>query len=282
METLGFFIWLVIRFVIQFVVLFIFADTVYLCIITPRKKGRKNNFKYHNGAFYTLFRLVPRRLCEYIQYVTSDEFNQSGLILYCGSQGEGKTYAMCHEVTKLFCEFPDMKIFSNIDFCISDGHLDDWRPLIYEKNGDKGICYLFDEISLWWNSRFRDLPPDVLQELVQNRKNHRVIFGTCQSISMCDKQIRLQASEYRNCHCLFGAFIFCTCWRPVFDFNGDLQDKHFLGIKFYAQDDVVRESYDTYQTVERLAKLGFNYEKPIDINVNVKGDTNGKKLKMVR
>lgn len=281
MKDLFYFFWLGVRFLVQFTVLYIVADTVYLYIVTPRKKPHKNNFRYYNGIIYNTFVLIPKRLCEYLQYVSSKEFNQSGLILYCGAQGEGKTYAMCHEVTKILCNYPDSKIFCNIWFAPADGRLDTWQPLIYEKNGENGIIFMFDEISLHWNSRFRDLPPDVLQELVQNRKNHRVIFGTCQSISMCDKQVRLQATEYRNAHCFFGAFIVCTCWRPVFDFNGDLSDKHFLGFKFYIQDDVIRASYDTFELVSRLAKLGFNYEKPQEISINMKGATDGKKKKVV-
>jgi len=269
-----------IRFILQFTVLFIISDTIYQFMKLERNKGHKNDFKQYNKLFYTLFRLIPKRLAEYLDYCTSREFNRSGLILFCGAQGEGKTYSMIHQVTKDLCEYPDMKIYSNLWTAISDGRLDDWKPLIYAKNGDKGIAFIFDEISLWWNSRFRDLPCEVLQELVQNRKNHRVIYGSCQSISMCDKQVRLQATEFRNCHCYFGAFIVCTCWQPKFDFDGNLEDKKFLGLKLYIQDDVIRASYDTYETIERLGKMGFNYEKPIDININVGGKDDKKKRKI--
>lgn len=269
-----------IRFILQFTILFIISDTIYQFTKLERNKGQKNDFKQYNRLFYTIFRLIPKRMAEYLQYCSSREFNRSGLILFCGAQGEGKTYSMIHQVTKDLCDYPDMKIYSNLWTIISDGRLDNWQPLIYAKNGDNGIAFIFDEISLWWNSRFRDLPCEVLQELVQNRKNHRVVYGTCQSISMCDKQIRLQASEFRNCHCFFGFFIVCTCWRPVFDFDGNLEDRKFLGIKFYIQDDVIRASYDTYETIERLGKIGFNYEKPIDINIKV-GEKNEKKHKKI-
>ena len=275
-----YYIFFAIRFIAQFIVLYIIADSLYYYQILPRNKAQKTGFKRYNKLLYTIFVLIPKRMGEYLQYLSSKEFSRSGLILFCGAQGEGKTYSMIHQATLDLCEFPDMKIFSNLWTIFSDGRLDDWKPLIYEKNGEKGIAFLFDEISLWWNSRFRDLPPDVLQELVQNRKNHRVIYGTCQSISMCDRQIRLQASEYRNCHCLFGFFIFCTCWRPVFDFDGNLSDKKFLGIKIYIQDDVIRESYDTFETISRLAKTGFNYEKPIDININMGVSNENKKKKI--
>lgn len=266
-------------FIVMWVSLYIMCDTMYRVFRSEKPKRRTNNFHY-SGVLYYILDVIPNRLCEWWIGLTSAEFHETGLILYCGPQGEGKTYAMCHEVTKLLCKYPDMKIMSNIYFMPSDYRLEDWKPLVSVKNGDKGIAYIFDEISLWWNARFRDLPPEVLQELVQNRKNHRVLFGTCQSISMCDKQIRLQASQFRNCHCFFGAFILCTCWRPVFDFDGDLIDKKFLGLKFYIQDDAIRYSYDTYELVERLAKTGFNYEKPQEVTVKVKELKNGKTKKL--
>lgn len=255
---------------IQFTILFILCDSIYFYITLPRQNKKRKQFKYYNKLLYNLFRLTPKRLGEYFQYLSSDEFNQSGLILYCGSQGEGKSYAMCHEVTKLFCEFPESKIFSNIWFAISDGLLVDYEPLLKERNGENGIIFMLDEISMWWNSRFRGLDPSVLSELVTNRKNHRVMFGTCQNISMCDKQVRIQATEYRNCHCFFGFFIVCTCWKPVFDFDGDLKDKKFLGFKFYFQDDVIRYSYDTYEMINLLQKNGSQYEKPIEFTVKEK------------
>ena len=104
------------------------------------------------------------------------------------------------------------------------------------------------------------------------------MFGTCQNISMCDKQVRLQASEYRNCHCWFGFFVWCTCWKPEFDFDGELKDKKFLGFKFYMQDDVVRGSYDTYEMINLLNKHGSQYEKPV-CEFTIKGDKNDDKRK---
>lgn len=278
MEIIKYIFFWSIRFVLQFTVLYIVLDTIYLCAITPRKKNKRKPFKYYNGLVYNLFVLLPKRFCEYYQYLTSDEFNQSGLILYCGPQGEGKSYAMCHEATKIFCEFPDAKIYSNIWFAIQDDYLIDYSQLLDARNGDDGLIFMLDEISMWWNSRFRGLDPSVLSELVTNRKNHRVMFGTCQNISMCDKQVRMQASEYRNCHCWFGFFVWCTCWKPEFNFDGELTDKKFLGFKFYLQDDVVRASYDTYEMINLLKKHGSQYEKPVT-EFLIKGDKNDEKRK---
>lgn len=267
--------WLI-RFILAFFGLYLIIDTFYQYNKLPKLKIKKTSFKYYNGIMYYLFDLIPKRLAEFIQYKQSKEFSESGLILYCGAQGEGKSYAMCHEVTKLYCEYPDVKILSNIWFEIADKKLYDYKPLLEEKNGENGIIFMLDEISMWWNSRFRSLDPTVLSELVTNRKNHRVLFGTCQNISMCDKQVRIQASEFRNVHCFFGAFILCTCWRPEFDMStGDLKDKHFLGFKIYMQDDVIRASYDTFEMINLLNQYGSQYEKPVD--VVVKGGENEKK-----
>lgn len=267
---------LLFKFILSFTVLFLIADTVYQYSKMEKTVYKRNVFKF-SSPLYTLFRVFPVRFAEYIDSMTSKEFHESGLIIYCGEQGSGKTYCMTHEINKLFCIYPDIKILTNYDLMIQDKCLDTWQPLLYEKNGDSGIVFSFDEISLWFNSRFRDLPPEVLPEVVQNRKNHRVIFGTAQNICMVDKQIRLQATEYRNCHTWFGFLSWYVAYRPVFDFEGNLIDKKFLGIKCYIQDNSIRYQYDTFSTVKRLGKLGFNYEKPVDININLKGENNDKK-----
>lgn len=272
----GYIILWCLRFIVYYSILFIFCDTLYYVIRLPKPKERKNSFVFTSPVFL-VFRVVPIRIAEFIIDSASSEFHESGLIIFCGEQGSGKTYAMTHTINKLFCNYPQMKILTNYDLMIQDSNLDTWQPLLYEKNGSKGIVFAFDEISLWFNSRFRDLPPEVLPELVQNRKNHRVMFGTAQNISMVDKQIRLQASEFRNCHTWFGFLTWYVSYQPKFDFEGNLIDKHFLGIKVFIQDDSIRYQYDTFQTIKRLGKLGFNYEKPVDISVNVKGLENDKK-----
>lgn len=270
---------IIFQFIIYFFIIYITWDSIYKYLYLPPVQAKKNHFRTYNGLLYYVFDLLPRRIAEFAQAKSDKSFDEFGLILYCGPQGQGKTYSMVHEVTKIYATYPDCKIYGNLWTMLNDKTIDTWHELVFAENGNNGLVFMFDEISLWWNSRFRDLNPLVLQELVQNRKNKRVIFGTCQNISMCDRQIRLQSTEYRNCHCLLGAFIFCTCWQPVFDMStGELIDKHFLGFKFYAQDDCIRYSYDTYQTIKRLAESGFNYDiatdaKNIDI---IRGDNNEK------
>ena len=267
---------LILETVVLFIVLWLFSFTLYFYVKADKPKKQKNNFKF-SGLIYNFLFVVPKRLSEFIIHQTSSEFSEFGLRIFCGEQGSGKTYAMTHEINKLFALYPDVKILTNYDLMIQDGDLDSWEPLLYEKNGDNGIIFAFDEISLWFNSRFRTLNPSCLQEIVQNRKNHRVIFGTAQNISMVEKQLRLQAFSYINMHCWLGFFCWGTEWHPTFDFDGNLIDKQFMGFKFYVQDDSIRYQYDTLKTIQRLGKLGFNYEPPTE-TVVVKEVEKRKKL----
>lgn len=260
---------LLIESVVLFIVLWYFFFTSYYFIIGKKPKYKRNDFKFTPVIHQLLFD-VPKRFSEFLIHQTSREFDEFGIRIFCGEQGQGKTYAMTHEINKIFARFPDVEILTNYDLLIQDKCLDTWQPLLYEKNGDNGIIFAFDEISLWFNSRFRDLNPSVLQECVQNRKNHRVIFGTAQNISMVEKQLRMQTYSYINCHCWFGFFVWCTEWHPVFDFDGNLTDKHFMGFKFYIQDPVIRYQYDTMHTIQRLGKLGFNYTPPSETITVVK------------
>lgn len=254
---------LLIKTILLFIGLWFTAFTTYYCIIGKKPTYKKNDFHF-TPLIYTILFTVPKRFSEYLLHQTSKEFSEFGIRIFCGEQGSGKTYAMTHEINKIYAIYPDVKILTNYDLMIQDKNLDTWQPLLYEKNGDNGIIFAFDEISLWFNSRFRDLNPSCLQEITQNRKNHRVIFGTAQNISMVEKQLRMQTYSYINCHCWFGFFVWCTEWHPVFDFDGNLTDKHFMGLRFYIQDDSIRYQYDTLKTIQRLGKLGFNYQPPTE------------------
>lgn len=83
--------------------------------------------------------LLPRRIAEFEMSLFSSEFNQSGMIIYCGAQGEGKTYAMTHEMTKIFCNFPDTKFLMNYWCVLRDKKMDSWEPLLYEKTAKTAL-----------------------------------------------------------------------------------------------------------------------------------------------
>ena len=100
----------------------------------------------------------------------------------------------------------------------------------------------------------------MMQTITQNRKNKRVILGTCQNFSMVDKQIRLQTTEIRKCYTFLGCLTLVFCSVPDMDSEGNLLKKRFKRIYWFVQDDVLRATYDTYACISALGRIGFYNE----------------------
>lgn len=221
------------------------------------KKVKKINF------FTKYFILFPSVLAKNLLFRDPYTFSESGLILFEGEQGAGKTIAMTDLCWKLKQKFPNLLIFSNYGLNFEDQELTTWEPIVGEINGKKGFIACFDEISIWFSNRnYKNFPPDLLRCIVQNRKEHRLICGTCQQINMTDKQIRKQCSEIRRCRTWFGGTL-TLVWRsePVFNSDGDIIQKKPKGFYTIIQTDELRSFYDTFKVVENLGKIGFDEVK---------------------
>ena len=252
---------------IEFLVLSILAIFLYLVLDTLfyifkfrelRKPSEKVKYK-ESSWFYKLFFRFPRALA--IELLTSDpnDFRDTGLILFEGQQGAGKTMAMTHFVNLLKARYPDLLVCTNYDLFFEDFNLDTWEPIVGELNGHSGLCACFDEISLWFSNRnYVNFPPDFLRTIVQNRKEHRLILGTCQQVNMVDKQIRRQCTEIRKCRTFFGCVTVVWKFRPVFSGDGDIEKMVSKGVYWFIQEQDLRYQYDTFKVVENLKKVGFN------------------------
>lgn len=247
----------IILFISLTLILYLIIDTFLQYFLIPHKNKTVRNFK-KRSFFYNWFDLLPRNIAQFINYQNSSEFKEHGIILFSGEQGSGKTMAMTHAINLLTAQYPDINIYTNYSLLIQDYNLDDWKPLINANNGSNGIVFAFDEISNWFNCRsYQSFPKELLSELTYNRKNHRVIYGTCQNIANVDTQIRRQCTEYRQCFCLFGFYQIVIRWKPRFNFDGELEKKTFLGIYCFQQTPILRYQYDTFSTVKNLAKQGI-------------------------
>ena len=171
--------------------LWIFLDTCYQYSKLDHYR-RRTYFKYSNKILYVLEQL-PRLIAQYIEDKRSDDFKEHGLIIFTGKQGQGKTMAMTYYINRLIAKYPDVLIGTNYGFLNQDFVLSDYTQLFEINNGLKGVIFGFDEIQATFNSRaWKDFPPDLLAAICQNRKAHRVIYGTCQNITLVDVAIRKQ------------------------------------------------------------------------------------------
>lgn len=232
--------------------LWIFADVLYQ--YSKLYHYRKfNKTPKCESIFYKITFRLPVLIAQYIEDKKSDEFKEHGLILFTGKQGQGKTMAMTYEINKLILQYPDLKILTNYGLICQDVPLNDYLPLLYEDNGLFGLVFALDEIQATFNARqWKDFPPELLSCICQNRKAHRVIFGTVQNVSQVDRAIRLQCRLYKKCYCFFGFFNLVVNFEPEFDFEGNLSKSKFRGFYFFLQEDVLRYQYNTFDIIKSL------------------------------
>ena len=245
-------------------VLFLFFFFTGVFFILEYRKGRRLN----PGAVRRLpkesvlgriFIDAPKMYVEDMYNRPPDFFRPQGMVIFCGRQGMGKTVSMFQYVQSLQYQYPKCKVLSNTPYIYQDGALNHWRQLIEYKNGKNGVVVVMDELQNWFSSnQSRNFPPEMLSVITQNRKNRRLILGTSQNFYLLAKPIRSQATEVRNCITLGGVLTIVLKREPVLDSEGDVKEMKHRGMYFFVHTKKLRDSYNTWATVESLSRSGFH------------------------
>lgn len=224
-----------------------------------KKRGKSSYRVYQEPSlFIKLFYLAPRMFILDRLHRPLNFFPVSGLIIYEGRQGSGKTSSMVHELHKLQYQYPKTKTITNFGYTKQDVELNHWSQLIDYKNGYEGVIVGIDELQNWFSSKqSKDFPPEMLSVVTQNRKNRRVIFGTAQNFYMLAKDIRTQCTEVRRCHTFLGVLSVVHCVRPVTNSAGEVEKYKHIRFYCWVHTPEERNSYDTYKAIESLKKSGF-------------------------
>lgn len=192
------------------------------------------------------------------QLKNDESFPYSGMWLFTGQQGSGKTLLLMHLVKQIVKEYPKCMLVSNISIfgmpCIPYRGIEDFDKYY---NGADGIIYILDEIHILFNSlESAGMPLSTMQVWSQNRKNRRLILGTTQRFNRCAKGVREQTTFNYECR------------RPIFSlvypyrvFDGGLYDdqgKYITEdendrpkIHFYIPSVSVMRSYNTLEVIKR-------------------------------
>lgn len=177
------------------------SDTFYHYCKTPKCKSDPIVYK-ESSNFNKIFIQIPEMLGKTIARSDPNSFDDTGFILFTGKQGSGKTCAMTHYICLLKAKYPDLKVQTNYKLIFEDSTLERWQDIVGRKNGGKGYVSAFDEISIIFNNRnWKKFDPAFFSTIVQNRKQKRLILGTAQSISLCDKALRTQVTTLCECSC---------------------------------------------------------------------------------
>lgn len=190
-----------------------------------------------------------------------DYFHPEGLLVFCGSQGSGKTLSAVQYIKKLCIEYPRAILVTNTKISGLPAHTTvcDYRgieSLTKHSNSIYGVIYFIDEIHLEFNSlESKNVPIEVMIEVSQQRKQRKHIVGTSQVYMRMAKPFREQIKNVVICKNFFN----CIQFNRLIDGESSREEggklkfdtvKHFI----WFHSPKLYNSYDTYAKMKRYSK----------------------------
>lgn len=190
-------------------------------------------------------------------------FTEYGVTMYCGQQGAGKTIAMVEYLERMRLKYPRALILTNFGYIHQHQSFDDWKQFFEVRNGEDGVIFAIDEIQNEYNSSNRKtFPEGLLTQITQQRKQKIKIVCTSQVYTRVVKQLREQTFEVVECRTLGGRWTFTKAfdaweYEAVVD-NPEKKTKlRRAWRRNFVQDSNIRELYDSYSVVEKMAKTEY-------------------------
>lgn len=191
------------------------------------------------------------------------EMTCTGINIFCGPQGSGKSLSMIHYAEKIIKNYPKAKIVTNIEFnfkCSNEIKKYEGFEDFKIENGVYGVIYILDEIHLILNSlESKGVPLSVIVELSQQRKQRKLILGTSQVYSRMAKPLREQIKSVIICKNYFGIFQFNYLINAfeTKEKDGELKfDKLKRSFFFHKKEDYT--NYDTYKKMDNYVGISNN------------------------
>lgn len=206
--------------------------------------------------FFNLFSILKYR--HNFRKNNPDYFDPDGLLVFCGSQGSGKTLSAVQYIQKLCKLYPKAILCTNTSI---SGLPDTTKVFEYTgldcltslENGKQGVIYFIDEIHLEFNSlESKNIPIEVMVEISQQRKQRKHIVGTSQVFMRMAKPLREQIKNVVLCKNYFHFIQFNKLinGENAREENGKLVcDTLKNSIWFHSP--VMYNSYDTYAKMKR-------------------------------
>lgn len=242
-------------------VVFLMMIIFFVVSLFQKKKIPKRSVK----STYKKRSLFVRVFCDFPKMFVADFFardpdamNINGLFMICGEQGSGKTLTAVHFLRTMLQKYPKIRILSNTPITFQHGSITDWTQIINSNNGTIGEIDFLDEIQNWFSSNeSKNFPIEMLSEITQQRKQHKVIIGTSQVFTRISKPLREQTKYLLLPVTLFGCFTIVRVYKPVLDDEGKMTKKKFCKVYCFVHDTELRECYDTFAKISRLSSKGF-------------------------
>lgn len=222
--------------------------------------------------YYDFFRngFNPRGLFDSIKYKRDfrrehpDYFDPDGILVFCGPQGSGKTLSAVNYVYQLACNYPNVKIVTNVELHDFPEGVEIFPYTGFEclskyNNGYKGVIFLIDEIQIDFNSLdSKNIDPSVITEISQQRKQRKHIVGTSQVFMRIAKPFREQFKYAVMCSCPWGLVqnnVLVDGATAQEDGNGHLDCRSIKRFLWFHTPEMYKR-YDTYAKVLKTDKKG--------------------------
>ena len=186
-----------------------------------------------------------------------DFFDPSGILVFCGPQGAGKTLSAVQYVRKLAEKYPKMILVTNVEIkglSIAVYPYTGIADFSKYSNGFEGVVYLIDEIHIEFNSlESKNIDPSVMTEIAQQRKQRKHIVGTSQVFGRIAKPFREQFKYVVLCRCLWGVLQYNTLIdgeRAMVDDDGHLEAETVKRYFWWHKP----ELYDSYNTYAKIIR----------------------------
>lgn len=193
-----------------------------------------------------------------------EELDCTGITIFSGPQGSGKSLSMVHVYKKIIVKFPKAIVVTNLDINFDVPNqikkyegFEDFKI----ENGIYGVIYILDEIHLILNSlESKGVPLSIIVELSQQRKQRKLILGTSQVYSRMAKPLREQIKNVVICRNLFNLFqinYLIDAFNSTEDSNGKLKfAKQKVSFFFHRKEDYL--AYDTYKKMDNYVGINNN------------------------
>ena len=187
-----------------------------------------------------------------------DYFKPEGILIFCGSQGSGKTLSAVQYIKKVCEAYPKAILVTNVEIFGLSPHTqvieyDGLDCLKNVENGQKGVIYFIDEIHLELNSlESKNIDMDTIVELSQQRKQRKHIVGTSQVYMRMAKPLREQVKDIVLCKNYFHLFQYNKLIDGFesHEENGKLVCD-IVGTYMWFHSPELYKSYDTYAKMKR-------------------------------
>lgn len=219
------------------------------------------NTNYFEGSLNPLNILKVMEFRSKFAQEHPDYFAPEGLLVFCGSQGSGKTLSAVQYIKKLCKDYPKAILCTNTTIIDLP---EETKVVPYDgleciknlENGEYGVIYFIDEIHLEFNSlESKNIPIEIMVEVSQQRKQRKHIVGTSQVYGRMAKPLREQIKNVVLCSNYFHVVQVNTLidGDKTIEEDGKLiTEKTKKFIWFHNPD--LYNSYDTYAKMKRYQK----------------------------